>query len=200
MGRAARRRRQRAPVRGPLEHTGPADQLAGARWARADAESLTFYAMPWPVWGSASFLVLIGVWVGISAWLERNPFGVAGLIFFGLALWTVRKAPRERTVLERGADETPGALRIDEGILRVRTRRRVPFDEIDAFAIEHNRHHGVFRVVAVAGDERVPVGRSFVHAGEAGQRIGAIADWLALAGPPVDRRLERDLPMDDDED
>lgn len=185
MGRAERRRRRRQMPAGPLRHKGEADQLAGARWARHDEQSLTFYTMPWPVWLSAGFLVLIGLWVGWSAWLERNLFGAAGVMFFAFAYWIAARAPRERTSLVRD----PGALRIEEGLVWIRPRRVLPFDEIDGFAVEWNRPRNLFRVVAVSGDERVPVGRSFVTSLEAGQRIAAIADWLAPDEPPVDRRL-----------
>lgn len=190
MGRAARRRRRHGAIAGPLRHTGQADQLAGARWARRDEASLVFYTMPWPVWLSAGFMCAIGVWVMLSAWYERNLFGAAGLMFFAFAGWIARKAPRERTVLQR----EPGELRIEEGLLRIRPRRVVPFDEIEGVVVEHNRPRNLYRVVAVVGDGRVPIGRSFVEEAEITRRVGAIAEWMGPDGPPVDTRLDEDEP------
>lgn len=193
MGRAARRRRRHGPIAGPVRHTGPADQIAGARWARRDAASLTFYTLPWPVWLSALFMVGIGVWVGLSAWADRNLFGVAGVMFFAFAGWIVRKAPRERTVVQRD----PGELRVEEGLLRIRPRRVVPFDEIDGFVVEHNRARNLYRVVAVCGQSRVPIGRSFVDEAEVVQRVEALGEWMGVGGPPVDRRIGEDEDEDE---
>lgn len=181
--------------RGPLRHTGPANQIAGARWARRTAESLRFETLPWPVWLSAGFMVGVGVWVALSAWAERNLFGVAGVMFFIFAGWIATRAPRERTVFVRD----PGALRIDEGIAWLRTRLEVPFDELDGIAVEYNRPRNLYRVVAVMGERRIPIGRSFVTEDEVEQRIAAIAQWLGVGGPSVDRRLFEDEDEDEDE-
>ncbi len=192
MGRADRRRRNRNLPRGPLRHTGNADQLAGARWAKRSAERLVFKTLPWPVWLSAGLMIGIGVWVGVSAWAERNLFGVAGVMFFAFAWWIAAKAPRERTVFERD----PGELRIEEGIAWIRTRHVVPFDDIDGFAVEYNRPRNLYRVVALTGGARICIGRSFVTEAEVAQRVATLAEWLGVGGPPVDRRLYDD---DDDE-
>lgn len=190
MNRADRRRRARTAPRGPLPHTGRADRLAGARWARRDPDAFVFYTMPWPVWLSALGLIAIAAWTTLAARAEGNWFGVAGLMFVALAIWLVGKAPRERITLTRD----PGRLRIEEGTPFLRARAELPFAEIDGFAIEHNRAAHLYRVVAVTADRRLPLGRSFLDAHEAHQRATALADWIPADAPPVDTRL------DDDED
>lgn len=184
--RAERRRRARTAPRGPLPHTGRADRLAGARWARRDPDTLVFFTMPWPVWLSALGLIAMAAWTILSARADGNWFGAAGLIFVAMAIWLIGKAPRERITLTRA----PGQLRVEEGTPFLRTRAQLPFAEIDGFAIEHNRAAHLYRVVAVSADRRLPIGRSFLDAAEARQRITALAEWMPADAPPVDTRLD----------
>lgn len=188
MGRAARRKKTRTTVEGPLAYTGQADQLAGARWARRSPEALVFFTLPWTPWLSAAFMLAVAAWTMISAWLEQNLFGIAGLLFVGFAGWLVHKAPRERTSLDRQAS----VLRIEEGVVRLRTVAEVPFADIHGFAIEVARRRGLYRVVAVVDGGRWPLGRSFLFQPEAEQRVQALAGWLTADEPPVDVRLEED--------
>lgn len=194
MGRAARRKQNRVPIEGPLPYTGQADQLAGARWARRDAEALVLYTLPWAPWLSALFMLGVGAWTMVSAWLEQNLFGIAGLIFVGFAAWLVRKAPRERTTIDR----EERVLRLEEGVLRLRLIAEVPFAEIELFAVEVARRGALFRVVAVVEGGRWPVGRSFLFRAEAAQRIQVIAEWARPDEPRVDPRLEADEEEDDE--
>lgn len=194
MSRADRRRRTRNTPRGPLPHTGRADRIAGARWAHRDPETFVFYTLPWPVWASALGLIAIGAWTLLAAYADRNWFGAAGVMFPALALWLIAKAPRERITLRTA----PALLRIEEGYPWLRIRAEVPFAAIDGFALEYNRQAGLYRVVALTPGRCLPLGRSFVDAHEARQRITALAEWMPSEAPPVDVRLTPD--EDDDED
>lgn len=193
MSRADRRRRARRAPTGPIEHTGQPDRLAGARWARSTPDALVYYTLPYPIWLSALFLLAIAAWTMLSAYAERNWFGAAGLMFVVFAYWLARKAPRERTTLQRD----PPLLRIEEGLPLLRTRLELPFADIDGIVIQRNRRADLYRLIAVAGDRRIPIGRSFVDPHEAHQRITALTNWMPEDGPPIDPRLDDDDDLDD---
>ena len=92
------------------------------------------------------------------------------------------------------ASTAAAAVESVQSIQRIRPRRVVPFDEIEGILVEHNRPRNLYRVVALVGDGRVALGRSFVEEAEVTRRVGAIAEWMGNDGPPVDQRLDEDEP------